>query len=109
MFARNVSFRLKSNAHSDYCHAFENEILPLLRKQKGFKDEIALSNPNTPEASAISLWESKLDAEAYHAHTYPAVLKITERLIDGTPKVHTFEVVTSTVANATCHQVAVGA
>jgi heme-degrading monooxygenase HmoA len=109
MFARNVSFRLKSNAHSDYSRAFENEILPLLRQQKGFKDLIALSNPNTPEASSISLWESKADAEAYHAHTYPAVLKIAERLTDGTPKIHTFEVVTSTVATAACHQVAVGA
>jgi heme-degrading monooxygenase HmoA len=109
MFARNVSFRLKSNAHSDYVRAFEEEILPLLRKQKGFKDEIALSNPNRPEASSISLWESKEDAEAFHANTYPAVLRIADRLIDGTPKVHTFEVVTSTVANASCHQVAVGA
>jgi hypothetical protein len=35
MFARNVSFYLKSNMLSDYTRTFENEILPLLRKQKG--------------------------------------------------------------------------
>jgi hypothetical protein len=28
MFARNVSFRLKSNMFSDYTRTFENEILP---------------------------------------------------------------------------------
>jgi hypothetical protein len=27
MFARNVSFRLQSNTHSDYTRTFENEIL----------------------------------------------------------------------------------
>jgi heme-degrading monooxygenase HmoA len=97
MFARNVSFRLKSNMLSDYTRAFENEILPLLRKQKGFKDEIALANPNSPDAIAISLWENKADADAYNANTYPAVLKIASTMIEGTPKVQTFEVVTSTL------------
>ena len=35
MYARNVSFRLKSNMQSDYASTFENQILPLLRKQIG--------------------------------------------------------------------------
>ena len=42
MFARNVSFRLKSDMLSDYTRTFENEILPLLREHKGFKGEITL-------------------------------------------------------------------
>ena len=99
MFARNVSFRLKSNMLSDYTRAFENEILPLLRKQKGFKDEITLSNPGSQDAIAISLWESKANAEAYNTDTYPEVLKTLARMIDGTPKVQTFESVTSTFHN----------
>jgi quinol monooxygenase YgiN len=96
MFARNVSFRLKSNMLSDYTRTFENEILPLLRKQKGFKDEITFSNPGSLDAIAISLWEDKANAEAYNTSTYPQVLKTLARLIDGTPKVQTFEAVTST-------------
>jgi hypothetical protein len=104
MFARNVSFRLKSNMLSDYTRTFENEILPLLRKQKGFKDEIALSNPNSPDAIAISLWENKVDAEAYNTNTYPEVLKKLATMVDGTPKVQTFETVISTV-----HKVAIAA
>src|SRR5512140_3539224 len=96
MFARTVSVHLKSNMLSDYTRTFENEILPVLRKQKGFKDEIALSNPNSPDAIAISLWENKSDAETYNTNTYPEVLKTLARMIDGTPKVQTFEAVTST-------------
>jgi hypothetical protein len=104
MFARNVSIHLKSNMLSDYTRSFENEILPLLRKQKGFKDEITLSNPSSLDVVAISLWESKANAEAYNTNTYPEVLKTFARMIDGTPKVQTFESVTSTF-----HKVAVAA
>src|ERR1700738_1622113 len=99
MFARNVSFHLKSNMLSDYTRTFANEILPLLRKQKGFKDEITLSNPGSLDAIAISLWESKANAEAYNTNTYPEVLKTLARVINGTPKVQTFEAVTSTFHN----------
>ncbi len=97
MYARNVSFRLKPNMHSDYTRTVENEILPLLRKQRGFREEISLSNSNSPDVIAISLWENKADAEAYNANSYPAVLKIVSTMIAGTPKVQTFEVATSTL------------
>ena len=96
MFARNVSFHLKSNMLSDYTRTLENEILPLLRKQKGFKDEITLSNPGSQDATVISLWENKANAEAYNTNTYPEVLRTFAKMIDGTPKVQTFEAVTST-------------
>lgn len=100
MFARIVSLRLKSNMLSDYTHIFEKDILPLLHRQEGFKDEIRLSNPSSLDVVAISLWENKANAEAYNTNTYPEVLKTFARLIDGTPKVQTFESVTSTFHNA---------
>ena len=99
MFARNISIHLKANMLSDYTRSFENDILPLLRKQKGFKDEITLSNPGSLDVVAISLWENKANAEAYNTNTYPEVLKTFARMIDGTPKVQTFESVTSTFHN----------
>jgi hypothetical protein len=96
MFARHVSIRLKSNVLSDYTRTFENDTLPLLRQQKGFKDEITLSSPGSPDVIAISLWDSKAAAEAYNTNAYPQVLRTFERMIDGTPKVQTFEAATST-------------
>jgi hypothetical protein len=104
MFARNVSIHLKSNMLSDYTRTFEKDVLPLLRKQKGFTDEITLSNSGSLDVIAISLWENRADAEAYNTNTYPEVLKTFARMIDGTPKVQTFEAVTSTF-----HKVAVAA
>jgi heme-degrading monooxygenase HmoA len=99
MYARNISFRLKNNMQSDYTRTFERQILPLLQKQKGFMEEITLCNPNSVEGVSISLWESKADADNYNTNTYPQVLKTFEKIIEGTPRVHTFETVTSNVHN----------
>lgn len=102
MFARNVSIHLKSNMLSEYGHVFESQILPLLRKQKGFRDEISFASPNGVDVTAISLWDNKADAEAYKTNAYPEVVKTFAKVIDGTPKVQTYEVV-----NSTFHKIAV--
>ena len=96
MFARNVSFHLKSNMLSDYTRAFEKDVLPLLRKQNGFKDEITFAGPGGVDVTAISLWENKKDADNYNNSTYPQVLKTLARFIEGAPKVQTSDVVNST-------------
>jgi hypothetical protein len=102
MFARNVSVHLKPNMLSEYGLAFENNILPLLRKQKGFRDEISFANPNGVDITAISLWDNKSDAESYNTNTYPAVVNTLSKVIAGTPTVQTCEVV-----NSTFHKIAV--
>ena len=99
MYARNVTFKIKPNMQPDYTHAFENQILPLLQKQKGFKDEITLCSPGSAEAVSISLWEHKSDADEYNTRIYPEVLKTLAKTVDGTPRVHTFETVISTFHN----------
>ena len=99
MYARNVTFRIKANMQHDYTNTFENQILPLLRKQKGFKEEITLCSLGSQDAVSISLWETKKNAEAYNTNTYPEVLRTFGRTIDGTPKVQTFEAVSSTLHN----------
>ena len=96
MFARNVSIHLKSNMLSDYTRTFEKEVLPLLRKQNGFKDEITFASSGGTDVTAISLWDNKANAEAYNTKAYPEVLKTLAKFIEGTPKVQTSDVVTST-------------
>jgi hypothetical protein len=97
MFARNISFHLKPNMMSDYTRAFGKDVLPLLRKQNGFNDEITLAGPGGVDVTAISFWENKNDADTYNTNTYPQVLKTLARFIEGTPQVHTFDVVSSTL------------
>jgi len=73
----------------------------LLRKQKGFQDEISFIAPERNEAVAISFWDKKDNAEAYNRETYPEVLKALSKVVEGTPRADTFE-----VANSTSHEIA---
>ena len=101
MFARSISIRLKPDSIVAFTQLIEEETLPLLRKQKGFQDEITLFVPGGRDAVGISLWDSKESAEAYNSQGYPEVLKSLRNLVEGTPQVHTYE-----VANSTYHKIA---
>jgi heme-degrading monooxygenase HmoA len=101
MYARNVTMHLKANKASEFTSKLENDVLPILRRQPGFKDEITFLATERDEAVAISLWDRQESAEAYSRETYPAVLQKLQGLVEGTPKVESFE-----VANSTFHQAA---
>jgi heme-degrading monooxygenase HmoA len=97
MYARNVALRLKPNTLSDFRKTFDSTVLPILRKQKGFQDEITFATSGGADVIAISLWDSKENAEAYNTTAYPEVLKSLDRVLDGTPKVRVSDVISSTM------------
>ncbi|HET9726964.1 MAG TPA: hypothetical protein VFP28_08635 [Gemmatimonadales bacterium] len=101
MYARNVSLHLKPNSAKEFTRKFETDILPLLKKQNGFKDEITFLGEDGKDAVAISLWDRKESADAYSRDTYPQVLKGLETMVEGTPKVNAYE-----VSNSTFHKIA---
>jgi heme-degrading monooxygenase HmoA len=96
MFARRVYLQLKPNSTAELTKRLETEIIPLLRKQKGFQDEIAFVSQNGKEAFGISLWDNAENAEAYTRGAYPEVTKALATVVEGAPRVETFEVVNST-------------
>src|ERR1700758_3667219 len=104
MFARRVYLHLKPNSVAELTQRLEKEIIPLLRKQKGFQDEITFVSKGGTEAFGISLWDNAENAEAYNRGTYPEVAKLLSGVVEGNPQVETFE-----VANSTFHKIATAA
>jgi len=96
MFARHVTMQLKPSTVNEFPVTFEKEILPLLRRQKGFLDELLLVTPEKGEVVAISLWETKEYAETYTRDVYPQIEKIVARFTEGVPTVKKFEAQYST-------------
>jgi heme-degrading monooxygenase HmoA len=103
MFARSVTMRLKPNTVSEFNKTLEKEVLPLLQKQKGFRDELTLVSSNGSEVLGISLWDQKQDAEAYNRAAYPDVQRMLSKVIEGTPQVQTYEVSMSTTHKTAAH------
>jgi hypothetical protein len=97
MFACNVSLRLKPNTLSEFTRIFDKEVIPMLRKQSGFRDEITFAVPGGLDVVAISLWDTQECAEAYNTAGYTEVLKIVDKVLDGTPKVQVSDVISSTI------------
>lgn len=96
MFARHLNFQLKPNVANEIPVVFEKEILPLLRKQNGFLDELLFVTPEKKEVVAISLWNTKEYAEAYRREVYPQIEKIVGRFTEGIPTVKNYETKYST-------------
>jgi len=96
MFGRQVTLKLKADSATELNRITEAEILPILRKQKGFRDETTFIAPERSEAIFNSFWDTKEDADAYGRSAYPEVLKTVSNVIDGTPVVKTFEFASST-------------
>jgi hypothetical protein len=97
MFARNVALRLKPNTLAEFTHTLDNEVVPMLRKQTGFQDEITFCNLGGMDVIAISLWDTKEHAEAYNTAGYPEVLKSLSKVLDGAPRVRVSDVISSTL------------
>jgi len=102
MFARTVRMHLKPNSWTQFTQTMEKDVIPLLRKQPGFRDEVTfLPADGSGDAVAISFWEKRENADAYQRGAYPEVLKAVAMVADGTPNVQTSE-----VSNSTWHKIA---
>src|ERR1700704_614900 len=97
MFARHVAVKLKPSTLAEFTRVMDNEILPWLRKQKGFLDTITLAVPGGREIVSISFWDQEENARVYNSTSYPEALQILKKILAGTPQVRTFDVVSSTL------------
>lgn len=104
MFTRVVTITTKTGKARELSRTINDKVLPVLKSQPGFVDEIVLVSEQNPERMlALSFWREKDDAERYNREGFPAVSEIIRNLIEGSPKVETFDLEQSTV-----HKVAAG-
>ena len=106
MIARSVSFHLKPGRVADFTKLIDKDIIPMLRKQKGFQDEIAFVTAAGTDAVGISVWDVKENAETYARTGYANVLNALKDVIEGTPQVQTYDVCHSTFTKSTVPVVA---
>jgi hypothetical protein len=101
MFTRKVKMRLKPNSAVEFSRVFKNDIIPELKKQHGFRDEVTFVSPERAEAIAISFWDGKDNADAFGRNAYAGLVSKLAHLVEGEPLVETHA-----VSNSTMHGVA---
>jgi hypothetical protein len=104
MFTRVVEITSKSGKATDVTRIVENKVIPFLKSQPGFLDEITMFSDMNPNLLlAISFWKTKDDAERYHQEQYKLVIEALNPVLESAPTIHTFF-----VANSTIHNIASG-
>ena len=87
--ARSVRFDIAADKNEEFHTLFRNEILPALKKQDGFKDEMLLVKDQ--HVLAISVWNDVDSARKYETATYPQLDKALRPVMSGKATVETFK------------------
>jgi len=90
MIARNVTMRLKADSVAEFNRILETEVLPLLRTQAGFQDDIGFISKSGDEAVGISFWDTQDHADGYGHGSYAAAV------LEGSPLVRNWQMATAT-------------
>lgn len=96
MYARLVKAQFKPGYFDFATRMIEDEVIPLLKKQHGFRDEISFFNKDMKEGYAISFWDEKLDLEKYERDIYPQVKEKMAEAFETPPVARDFEISNST-------------
>ncbi len=97
MFTRVVEVISKPGKAVEVADAIREKVLPILRQQAGFIDEMILTSDTEPDrVIAMSFWRAKQDADKYHREQYERITQPIIPLVEGAPVVRTFDVHTST-------------
>ena len=59
MLARAMVIKVNQGCNAELSRTFEQEIIPLFRKEKNFRGLLAFTVPNGTEALSLSLWDQK--------------------------------------------------
>lgn len=87
--ARSVRFDIATDKNEEFHTLFRNEVLPMLKKQDGFKDELLLVQGQ--HVLAISVWKNADSARKYETTTYPQVDTTLRPVMSGRPTIETFQ------------------
>ena len=94
--ARSVRFDIAKDRNEEFHKLFKTEVLPVLRKQDGFKDELLLVHDQ--QVLAISVWSNADAARKYETATYPQVDKTLRPVMTGKPTIETFDFASLSIA-----------
>jgi heme-degrading monooxygenase HmoA len=77
-----VTAPVKPNAGREFAEAFQTRLLPSLRNERGFRDEMLFVVPGGPDMMLITFWDSRDDAEHYERVAWPEVAQSLSNIID---------------------------
>jgi hypothetical protein len=95
VFARAAFIKVEPGCEVELTRTFDQEVIPLFRKEKDFRGLLACTFPNGTKALSLSLWDQKESSGGICARGV-GVLAALAKVALGTPSVRVYEVSNST-------------
>lgn len=92
MFMMFIEGGLKPGKREEFVKVWNSQILPLLKKQDGFVDEMLLMEEGSQAPCGLSFWKSREQCEHYEREGFPQAKNFVQHLLQGTPNIRKFEV-----------------
>lgn len=92
MYMMFIEGGLKPGKKDEFVSIWSSRILPLLKKQDGFVDEILLLEDGTQAPCGLSFWKSREQCERYQQEGFQQAKSFVHDLMHGSPRIRGFEV-----------------
>lgn len=90
---------VKTGAVEAFDALIESEIVPLVRRLRGFQDALTLIGSGGRAALGITVWSRRMDADRYGRSTEKEVMRRLGLLLDGFGPAKTYRLSSSTFHN----------
>ena len=89
-YARSMHLTLKPGKEQQFRGVMDRDVMPVLKQQGGFREELALVDGN--HALGISVWDTQEHARQFETAGRPKILEHLRSVIQGEPRVEAYEV-----------------
>ena len=106
MYMMFIEGELKPGKKDEFLNAWSSQILPLLKKQDGFVDEVLLFEEGSEQPRGLSFWETREQCEHYQREVFPQAKNFVQHLMHDKPKIRSFDVEAAEIFKITQRKVA---
>jgi quinol monooxygenase YgiN len=106
MYMLRIDGTLKPGKKDEFLKAWSSQVLPLLKQQSGFIDEILLFEHGTNAGAGLSFWKSQKEAERYHREVFHQASTHVQPFLQGEPTIHSYDVAASEIFHISVHKAA---
>jgi len=96
-YVRKVQYQVKPGKSAEFVKLFQNDVMPILKQQAGFRHELTLTDG--AQALGISIWDDRPSADSYHTRSFSEVTRKLTPVIDGAPEVRGYELSATTLSS----------
>jgi quinol monooxygenase YgiN len=106
MYMLRIEATLKPGKKDEFLKAWSSQVLPLLKQQSGFIDEILLFESGTNDGCGLSIWKSQKEAERYRREVFNQASTHVQHCLEGAPAIRSYDMAASETFHISAHKAA---